>query len=270
MMKSLKYAAIFLISISFTLIHSAYGQNSNPSPDTKYQYPKPGEGVVRILTYNVRNALGMDQQTDYDRVASVIRAINPGVVALQELDSATTRSNGIDVLKVLAEKCGMKYIYGPSISYRGGKYGIGIMSVETPLITSFFSLPGREERRGLLMAEFKNYIFFCTHFSLTEADRVTSVELINEKAKELHKKVFLAGDLNASPESEAINALNKYWINLSGKQPTFPSTKPNHCIDYVWGINCCDFSYNTMKQEVVPEEIASDHRPVFVDISLNK
>ena len=258
---------LFLLAIAFLFTTSAIGQTVDSVAISEYHYGEPANGVLRILTYNVRNGKGMDEKTDYNRVAAVIQAIHPEVVALQELDSVTTRSNGADVLQVLAEKCGMKSVYGASIPYRGGKYGIGILSQETPLKTSFITLPGREEKRGLLMAEFKNYIFFCTHFSLTEADRIASVELINQKAKESQKRVFLAGDLNTSPKSEAINLLSENWINLSGIQPTFPSTGPMECIDYIWGINCCNFKYSIIRQEVVPDKSASDHRPVFVDIS---
>ena len=265
-MKHLRITALLVLSISFVLNQSIAGQDNNTDGTQKYQYAKPDKGVVRILTYNVRNCRGMDDKIDYERIAAIINAILPQVAALQELDSATTRSKGRFVLKSVAEKCGMKYFYGASIPYQGGKYGIGILSHETPLKTSFLPLPGREEKRGLLMAEFKDYIFFCSHFSLTEADRVTSVQLINKKGKELHKRVILAGDLNASPESEAINSLSGNWINLSGKQPTFPSPEPGTCIDYIWGYNCCNFTYNIIKQEVVPEKVASDHRPVFVDV----
>ena len=266
----LRFTILFVIAFSIISTQRVDGQNDNAIQSSEYQYAKPAEGVVRILTYNVRNGRGMDNRTDYDRIANVIIAIHPEVVALQELDSVTARSNGIDVLKVIAEKCGMKYVYGASIPYQGGKYGIGILSKEIPLKTAFFPLPGTEEKRGLLMAEFKDYIFFCSHYSLTEADRVASVQLISQKAKELRKRVILAGDMNAIPESEAINFLSKNWMNLSGKQPTFPSSGTKECIDYIWGINCCNFNYNIIKQEVVPEKIASDHCPVFVDVSFNQ
>lgn len=264
-MRIFSYGLLFAFAL--ILNEAVAGQTIEPIVIGDYQYEKPDAGVHRILTYNVRNGKGMDEKTDYDQVANVIIAIHPEVVALQELDSVTTRSNGVDVLKAIAEKCGMNYFYGASIPYQGGKYGIGILSKEIPLRTTFVPLPGTEEKRGLLMAEFKDYIFFCSHFSLTEADRVASVQLISQKAKELHKRVILAGDLNAIPESEAINLLSKNWKNLSGKQPTFPSSGPKECIDYIWGINCCNFNYNIIKQEVVPEKIASDHFPVFVDVS---
>jgi len=268
-MARLLQPCIFVIAISLALIQHSVAQNNIAIRSIAYQYPKPDHDIVRILTYNVRNCRGMDEKTDYDRIAATISAIRPQVVALQELDSVTLRSNGVDVLKVIAQKCGMKYSYGASISYQGGKYGIGILSKEAPLKTSFISLPGHEEKRGLLMAEFNDFIFFCSHFSLTEADRRLSVELINQKAEEFHKRVILAGDMNSSSNSETINSLSENWINLSGKQPTFPSTCPKECIDYIWGINSCNNSYNIIKQEVVPDMLSSDHLPVFVDVKFN-
>src|SRR5665648_396979 len=183
-MKNLRFTILIVIVLSIISTHRVDAQNKNAIQSPGYQYEKPADGVVRILTFNVRNGRGMDDRTDYDRVANVIFAIHPEVVALQELDSVTIRSNGVDVLKAIAEKCEMNYFYGASIPYQGGKYGIGILSKETPLKTTFFPLPGTEEKRGLLMAEFKEYIFFCSHFSLTEADRVASVQLINKKGTE--------------------------------------------------------------------------------------
>ena len=265
-MTRLLLSLLYIIAIPLAVVQHAVAQKKISLHTIAYQYAKPDHDIVRILTYNVRNCRGTDEKTDYDRIAAVISAIHPQVVALQELDSATMRSSGIDVLKVIAKKCRMKYTYGASISYQGGKYGIGILSKDAPLKSSFFSLPGKEEKRGLLIAEFKNYILFCSHFSLTEADRSLSVQIINQKAKEFHKRVIFAGDLNAPPQSEAIHSLSESWINLSGTWPTFPSEGPKTCIDYIWGTRCCNYSYTIIKQEVVPDRVSSDHLPVFVDV----
>ncbi len=231
-----------------------------------YSYDPPAKGVLRILSYNVKNCGGMDGKRDCDRTAAVIRTINPEVIAMQELDSATQRSGGVDILKTLAEKLDMYHVFGPSISYQGGKYGIGILSKEKPLRTSFLSLPGREERRGLLMAEFADYILFCTHLSLTREDRVESCRIINEQTDLLKKKAFLAGDFNDTEGSEALNTLNLKWTNLSGNKPTIPVTTPEDCIDFIFGLNCFGCNYTVQKREVVNEQMASDHLPVFVDV----
>jgi len=56
------------------------------------------------LTYNVRNCKGLDNNTDYKRVADIISRVDADVVALQELDSATERSNKVVVWKNLQYK----------------------------------------------------------------------------------------------------------------------------------------------------------------------
>ncbi len=53
---------------------------------------------VKIMSYNVRNAKGMDNVRDYRRVAKVILEAAPDIVAVQELDSMTNRSGQKHVL----------------------------------------------------------------------------------------------------------------------------------------------------------------------------
>jgi endonuclease/exonuclease/phosphatase family metal-dependent hydrolase len=122
-------------------------------------------------------------------------------------------------------------------------------------------LPGKEELRSLLIVEFKNLIVFNTHLSLTAADQLTSVQIINEQVSKYAKPVYLAGDLNAVPDSAPITELKKKWKLLSGEANTFPATTPDRCIDFVFGFGN---TKNVSKALVPDEPMASDHRPVLV------
>ena len=42
--------------------------------------------MPRIVTYNVHRCVGTDRRLDVGRVAEVLAALNPDIVALQELD----------------------------------------------------------------------------------------------------------------------------------------------------------------------------------------
>jgi len=86
------------------------------------------QDYVKLMSYNVRNTKGMDGIRNRQRVADVIINETPDVVAVQELDSMTTRSNQQYVLGELAERTQMHATYAPAISFQGGKYGIGILS----------------------------------------------------------------------------------------------------------------------------------------------
>ena len=224
-----------------------------------------------IATYNVRNCKGMDDKTDYQRVSEIITTINPQLIAIQELDSVTQRSGGIFVLQELAMRTKMYPVYGASIKYQGGKYGIGVLSKEKPVGHRSVALPGREENRSILIVEFKRYIFCCTHFSLTKDDRAKSVEIINSLFKNSEKPVFLAGDLNATSDSEEIASLSDNWIILTNPEiPTIPSDNPRKCIDYIMLLKNSYSKYKIRDSVVGDEPVASDHLPVWVRLTLNR
>lgn len=226
-----------------------------------------GHKDLRVLSYNVRNCRGMDDSTDYKRVGELINRIAPDVAAIQELDSATRRSNGAVALHELASITNMYETYSPSIEYQGGKYGIGILTREKPLSWKVVALPGREERRSLLIVELENYIICCTHLSLTEEDRVMSVDIINSTLRNYSKAIFIAGDFNAVPESVPVKNMLKNFQMLNNPQvPTIPSDHPSKCIDYIFGATYNGNTYKVKTSVVEQEPLASDHLPVWVDV----
>lgn len=247
----------FIIIITFITCSSL-----NKSIENKHR-------TVKILSYNVRNCRGMDNITDYQRVANVITRVAPDIVALQELDSATQRSNGIVVLSKLASLTNMYKTYGASITYEGGKYGIGILTKEKPINWKVVALPGREERRSLLIVELKDFFICCTHFSLTEEDRIASVEIINEALKKLSKPIFIAGDFNAVPSSIEIKKIENNWLMLNNPEiPTIPSNNPQKCIDYIFAAKFTGSNFQIKQAFVENEPVASDHLPVWIELGL--
>lgn len=227
------------------------------------------QDTLRIKTYNVKNAVGMDGRRNYWRVAGVLARVVPDVVALQELDSATSRSQGDYVLGELARITKLHATYAPAIPYAGGKYGIGILSREEPLRAFSVPLPGREEARVLLVAEFRDYVFCCAHLSLTAEDRMASLPLILDALAGTDKPVFLAGDWNDTPDSPFMQALAERFRLLSDTaQHTFPSPAPVQTIDYVAALRPAG-AVRVVSARVPDERVASDHRPVVVEVMLD-
>ena len=227
------------------------------------------QDYLKLMSYNVRNAKGMDGIHNIQRIANVIINESPDVVAVQELDSMTTRSGQKYVLGELSERTQMYATYAPAISFQGGKYGIGILSKETPLTIRTYPLPGREEARMLLVAEFKNYFFACTHLSLTEEDRLASLDIIKNSVGKSEKPYFLAGDLNDKPDSKFIQALQQDFQVLTHiKKPTFPAPEPTETIDYIaaWKHGSNDFA--NLSAQILEEPVASDHRPLSIQLRM--
>ena len=219
------------------------------------------------MTYNIRNAKGMDGVCNFQRIANVISNEAPDVVAIQELDSMTTRSGQKFVLNEIAERTQMHASYAPAISFQGGKYGIGILSRKKPLDIHSYPLPGREEARMLMVAEFEDYFFACTHLSLTEEDRLASLDIIKKSVSESDKPYFLAGDLNDTPDSKFIKALQQDFQVLTNlKKPTFPATEPTETIDYIAAWKHRSNNFANLSAQVHEEPLASDHRPLTVQL----
>lgn len=231
-------------------------------------YPQV-ENTHRIMSYNICNAKGMDNVRDVKRISEVIRSVNPEVVALQELDSVTTRSGGTDVAKEIADLTRMYHVYGPAISFQGGKYGIAILSREKPLSSKLYPLPGREEARALLLVEFADYAFLCTHLSLTEEDATESLRMADRIASEYPKPVIIAGDFNLTPQTAGIQEMQKRWKPLSNlKHATYPSDGPKNTIDYIMGFTGNGQRFTVLGNRVLNEPVASDHAPLFADIRI--
>ncbi|MEA5080130.1 MAG: endonuclease/exonuclease/phosphatase family protein, partial [Dysgonamonadaceae bacterium] len=229
------------------------------------------QNSIRLMSYNIRNARGMDNVTNYQRVVDVINSAKPDIIAIQELDSVTNRSNGSDVLDVLSRNTFMYPSYAAAINYDGGKYGVGILSKEKPLSVKRVALPGREEARILLIVELGSYYFGCTHLSLNAEDRLQSVEAIKREAKKLDKPFFFAGDMNSTPDSPEQNSLKEVFTSLvSPNGNTYPADEPTICIDYIYGYKERENNWSRLtNMGVIVEKVASDHRPLYVDIRLH-
>lgn len=259
----------------FDFGHSA-GAAENPYKDGYGRLPNS----IRLATYNTHRCEGWETQTNVDRAnynntAKVISLIDPDVIALQELDKFTTW-HPHDQLQELADRTGMKPYYCKTIDYRGGDYGIGILSKREPLRTVSGDLPGTEARKFFL-AEFDDYIFIATHLChLETTNRAQSVEIINAYIATNYasytKPIFLAGDFNESNmSSEMMVKLKEKWEIISTSSNTFMNTATPKRIDYIvlykGNKAACEVlgtavpSYDEINVNKV-----SDHLPVLVDI----
>ena len=232
-----------------------------------FTFSAQAQNTLKLMSYNIKNANGMDNVCNFQRIANVINNASPDVVAIQEVDSMTNRSGQKYVLGEIAERTQMHGYFAPAIDYDGGKYGIGLLTKQVPLRLQTLPLPGREEARTLILAEFVDYIYCCTHMSLTEEDRMKSLELVKAFTSSSTKPLFLAGDMNAEPESGFIKELQKDFQILSNpKQHTFPAPYPKETIDYIATLKQNAKGFAVISAKVINEPMASDHRPILVEL----
>ncbi|MDL2221402.1 endonuclease/exonuclease/phosphatase family protein [Parabacteroides sp. OttesenSCG-928-N08] len=231
------------------------------------QTPSDGEKEIRVATYNIRSGLGMDDLRDLNRTAAVINRIAPHIIALQEVDSVTGRSNHLDVVAELGRMTQMHGYYSAAIDFDGGKYGVGILTKEEPIRVKRLPLPGSEEARTLLIVELQDYVFASTHLSLRPEDRLASVEIIKQEAAKIGKPFIVAGDLNARPQSEVMQQMSEDFVLLNDTTAfTFPASQPRSCIDYLAYYKQEKAAFRVVRSWVEEEPLVSDHRPVVVDL----
>lgn len=228
---------------------------------------------VRLTSYNIQHGAGMDGKVDYVRQARILKKAHADVAAIQEVDSVTKRNGGLYALEEIGRKAKMHSTFAPAIKFQGGKYGIGILSKKRPLSVHRIPLPGREEPRMLVVAEFKDYVVACTHLSLTDEDRLASVPLIVEEARKWNKPFVIMGDLNDEPGSLFYKEMEKDFLFLNPSyDKTFPADAPNICIDHVAILKPTispDFTLSYYRTWV-GEEPYSDHRPLHAVVGLWK
>ena len=253
---------VFLF-ISFCFLAIGCNQKAKETPVA------PETHDLRLMTYNIRNGRGMDDSLSIARTAAVINRVAPEAVVVQELDSMTARSGQTYVLGELAKLTDMQAYFAPAIDFDGGKYGIGMLCRETPVRVKALPLPGREEARALLMVEFKDYVYVCTHLSLTEEDRLSSLEILKQLGGETEKPLFIAGDWNDTPSSPFMQAMGEAFTLLSDTAAhTFPASEPRETIDYIAVLKAWAGKVSSQKTEVVNASVESDHRPIVVEVSI--
>ena len=222
---------------------------------------------LRLMSYNIHNCVGIDGEKSINRIANVVTKFAPDVVAIQEVDSMTRRNKKY-LMGVLGEKTGYNAYFMRTIPHTGGGYGIGMLSKEKALSVQRIPLPCRSEPRGFLLVEFEKYYFACTHFSLHKDNQVESVAIIRDILAKLDKPVFIAGDLNARPQTPTMLAFKEFVTVLNDEnRNTFNANEPKVCIDYVL---CYGATPTVLKSYVDYDNRASDHLPIYVDIKMGK
>ncbi|MEG0010541.1 MAG: endonuclease/exonuclease/phosphatase family protein [Muribaculaceae bacterium] len=237
-------------------------------------YNAGAEEDITMMTYNIKG-----NSTNATKIADVAKVINyysPDFVAVQEVHKRPYMLFH-DYLEDIAKATGMKPIFFPLVS---NYYGIGFLSFEDPISVQTKAFPFSDsskdkEDRGIIIAEFPNFFFITTHYSLNADDRDTATAWIVNFAAYSDKTVFVAGDFNAQPTYRAMVTFKNHGFKILNdvSQLTIPSDNPKSCIDMV--ISYSNFD-EAKKYDVIESGIAttpgvvlstvSDHLPVFVNL----
>ncbi len=231
----------------------------------------PGVDTLRVMTWNIHHGRGMDKQVDLERIAAVIRSADPDIVALQEVDRGTRRTDRRDLAAELAKLCGMDHVFGKNIDYQGGDYGNALLT-RLPVVHAqnhHYRMLREGEQRGLLRVRLRfgkrELRIWNTHidFRPDDSERLANVaEIGGILARMNATPVLLCGDFNDTPISRTHKALLESFLD-AGQGLTYPSNKPRKRIDYVFVRNN---SWLQILEAKVLTTQASDHLPVVTEL----
>jgi endonuclease/exonuclease/phosphatase family metal-dependent hydrolase len=228
--------------------------------------------TLRVLTYNIHHAEGMDEIVDLERIAALIRAVDPDLVALQEIDSVTTRTGAVDQAAELGRLTGLAHLFGSFMSYQGGAYGMALLSRWPIAGSQNLRLPDGDEPRTALSAMVtsprtgQSVRFVGVHLYRTVEERLAQATRLQEFLESESSPTILAGDFNSTPGSAVMSLLQKTWavVEKGEDRLTFSSFEPVREIDFV--LFRPQDRFEVLDQWLVDEPVASDHRPVVVDV----
>ncbi len=231
--------------------------------------------TLKIMTYNLR----FGELSSMTQIGEYIASESPDFVALQECDWATRRKraphqHGVKFVNELAYRSGMFGLYGKSIDYAGGYYGIGLLSRYPIIRSERVLLPndGKTEQRSMLIADVelpsKQIVtFICTHLEVKSSRmRQEQVRFINKHLKDIRNRIVLCGDMNAEPSSAEMQMLRKDWAYLTDDELTFSTMQPYTKIDYIWSRPAS--SVELLSTRVCKDVKLSDHFPVISEIAI--
>lgn len=242
--------------------------------------------MTRIMTYNVHLCIGTDRRLDIGRVADVIAALDPDIIALQELDVGRARTGGLDQAQHLAKRLGMSFHFSPAIALETEAYGDAILTrlperlIKAGPLPDYPPLP-RLERRGALWVAVRvdqhELQVITTHLGLVpgeqrlQASALAGFNWLGHPDR--RNPTILLGDLNAHRQSQVcktlLHGLNDARQMVAGARgiATFPSTLPIVGIDHVFVSD--DVSVRSV---MAPTDRrtrqASDHLPLVVDFDV--
>ncbi len=224
--------------------------------------------TLRIVSWNIRKAVGLDWRRDPDRVLAVLEDIAPDIVLLQEADRRLPPrppALPIDAVREAGWVTIDADLETPSIGHHGNAV---LMHPDFTLHDVVpLDLKGLEPRGAVLAhVQGRGYSLAlgAMHLGLRRADRLVQMRQIIEAAEALDGDVLLGGDTNEWRSAADAFDLPLGWQLITPGR-SFHAARPTLSLDrFVLGAGLEATSHGVWPQARANR--ASDHLPVWVDI----
>ena len=246
---------------------------------------------LRVLSYNIHRAIGVDRRFMPERVASIVGYYNPDVALLQEVDDGAPRSREMDLGRELAKALGFEhYAIGHNVTLRKGRYGNATLSRwpiqrerNIDLTIGFRKRRGCQHTRIAVRTpggKTRRLEVFNLHLGLSARERERQVGLL-VRSREFAALSFDVPCLVGGDYNDWRSLLRPLFVDLlgfrsatggnaDGERPvrTFPSFFPQGALDRIYYRGPLRLAA-ARRCRLAASRIASDHLPVIVDFDLH-
>lgn len=222
------------------------------------------------MTFNIRHALGLDEQIDLDRIIAVIAQSDADIVALQEIDRFMRRSDHVDQAAEIARRLQMNWRFAASLRHGRSEYGNAMLS-RCPIIgDEVIFLPGDKERRNMLRVEIDTgdlglgcICVMTTHLGVSKRDRSRQVPLLISQLMRVNAPAVLMGDFNMESDHTLMKGIIELgWREVELDEQGSGTVIGGGTIDHIYVKDVV----GTCSIYTIPT-VASDHCPVVLEIS---
>lgn len=225
--------------------------------------------MLRLASYNVHKCRGLTGPHAPERNLAVIKALDPDIIALQEVDFRLADRPEALPRAMIEEATGLV----PADITSTGENSLGwhgqtfLMRPELMKSATLrrLPLPGLEPR-GAIALILPELTVIGVHLGLTRTSRRAQLERITSRVTRMQgDHVVMMGDFNEWREDRGLEALNGFQQVPSG--PSYPAPLPRLRLDRIVmtdGLHALDTGTFT---DAGARE-ASDHLPIWANIGL--
>jgi endonuclease/exonuclease/phosphatase family metal-dependent hydrolase len=228
-------------------------------------------GRLRIASYNIRKAVGLDWRRDPGRIIDVLAEIDADIVVLQEADKRLAPRHGVLPADRLSDDLNYAFADLAPNDHSHGWHGNAVLyrrDLIQPTRTDRLPLPSLEPR-GAVSVTFARPLIEVVgvHLGLTAGIRARQLAALRTHLAERDHPVIVAGDFNVWRRDDTLarSFASDHLALRPG--PSFHAARPTASLDR-FILSCADLSCATHVHHSPLASRASDHLPVVLDLDL--
>lgn len=224
---------------------------------------------MRIMTWNIHGTVGTDGRRAPDRIADAIGAVQPDILALQEVDIRGDSLDPQTFFQLIEAHAGAHRHEVWTISHPQRRYGIALVS-RWPIeaATAVDLAYRRREPRGAIDARIAtpegSVRVIATHLGLSRAERIEQLARLDGLLGEVRGPTIALGDFNDWRDPGHVGRVLRPQLPHCFTSRTFPSRFPVFPLDRIF----LSQHFEAIRTSVALHPSSSDHLPIMVDAAL--